>query len=56
MRDFLTDYIQMIAESHETEITKEELNRIIEIIMADDEIWILLDSRIRDLLDNKEVI
>ena len=56
MREFLTDYAQMIAENHESEITKDELNRIVEILMEDDEIWNLVDSKITDMLDNKEVI
>ena len=56
MREFLTDYVQMIAENHESEITKDELNRIVEILMEDDEIWNLVDSTITDMLDNKEVI
>lgn len=55
MREFLNDYVQMIAENHDSNITKDELNRIVEYLMEDEEVWDLMDSIIIDKLDNKEV-
>ena len=55
MRDFLTEYVQMIAESNDSNITRDMLNRIVESLMRDEEIWNLIDDKIREML-RKEVI
>lgn len=55
MREFLNDYVQMIAENHDSNITKDELNSIVEYLMEEEEVWNLIDSIIIDKLDNKEV-
>ena len=55
MREFLNDYVQMIAENHNSNITKDELNSVVEYLMEEEEVWNLIDSIIIDKLDNKEV-
>ena len=55
MREFLNDYVQMIAENHNSNITYDELNSIVEYLMEEEEVWNLIDSIIINKLDNKEV-
>ena len=56
MREFLSNYVEMIAENHDTNITKDELNRIVEYLMEEEEVWNLIDSIIINKLDDKEVM
>lgn len=54
MREFLEEYVEMIAENHNSNITQDKLNSIVEYLMEDEEVWDLVDSIIIDKLDNKE--
>ena len=54
MRDFLTDYVQMIAENHNSNITQDKLNSIVEYLMEDEEVWNLVDSIIIDKLERRD--
>lgn len=55
MREFLEEYVRMIAENHDSNITKDELNRIVEYLMEDEEVWNIMDNIIINKLDDKEV-
>lgn len=51
MKEFLTDYVKMIADNRETNLTKEQLNLLVDSLMENDELWDTFDSYIYDLLD-----
>lgn len=56
MREFLEEYVEMIAENHNSNITQDKLNSIVEYLMEEEEVWNLVDNIIIDKLDNKEEI
>lgn len=51
MKKFLTNYVKMIADNHETELTKEQITLLVDSLMENDELWDTFDSYIYDLLD-----
>lgn len=51
MKEFLTDYVKMIADNHETDLTNEQLNLLVDSLMENDELWDTFDSYIYELLD-----
>lgn len=54
MREFLTNYIKMIAENHDTDLTNDRLNEMVEDLMENEELWDTFDSYIYDLLDEED--
>lgn len=51
MKEFLRDYIKMIADNHETKLTKDQLTLLVDSLMENEELWDTFDSYIYDLLD-----
>lgn len=51
MKEFLTDYVKMIADNHETNLTDEQLNKVVYSLMENEELWDTFDSYIYDLLN-----
>lgn len=51
MKEFLADYVKMIADNRETNLTNEQLNLLVDSLMENDELWDTFDSYIYDLLD-----
>lgn len=51
MKEFLADYVKMIADNHETNLTNEQLNLLVDSLMENDELWDTFDSYIYELLD-----
>ena len=51
MKEFLTDYVKMIADNRETNLTKEQLNLLVDSLMENDELWDTFDGYIYELLD-----
>lgn len=51
MKEFLADYVKMIADNHETDLTKEQLNLLVDSLMENEELWDTFDSYIYDSLD-----
>lgn len=51
MKEFLTDYVKMIANNHETNLTDEQLNKVVYSLMENEELWDTFDSYIYDLLN-----
>ena len=55
MEKFLKDYVQMISEEHLGErLNKTTLQDIVDNLMAEEEIWNLLDNYIYEQLDDVE--
>lgn len=55
MEEFLKDYVQMIAEVRELELNNPQLQRIVNCLRADEELWDTFDSFVNDEID-KEVM
>ena len=51
MKEFLRDYVKMIADNHETTLTKDQLTLLVDSLMENEELWDTFDSYIYDLLD-----
>ena len=51
MKKFLRDYVKMIADNQETDLTKDQLTLLVDSLMENEELWDTFDSYIYDLLD-----
>lgn len=51
MKEFLRDYVKMIADNHETALTEKQLTLLVDSLMENEELWDTFDSYIYDLLD-----
>ena len=51
MKEFLRDYVKMIADNHETTLTEKQLTLLVDSLMENEELWDTFDSYIYDLLD-----
>lgn len=52
MKKFLKDYVEMIAESQEINLTEKQTNKIVDSLMNEDEIWDALDNYINEEIEN----
>ena len=52
MEDFLMDYVTMIVEANEIELSENEIEKIVKNIMETDEIWDFLDENIYFEIEN----
>lgn len=55
MENFLNDYVQMIAETREIEISDDQLQKIVNNLMDSEVIWDVLDEHVNYELDEMEV-
>lgn len=55
MEEFLTDYIQMIAEAQDIELDKSTLQEIVNSIASNEVVWDVLDEHINYEFDEREV-
>lgn len=55
MEEFLTDYIQMMAEVQEIELDESTLQEIVNSIAANETVWEVLDEHINYEFDEREV-
>lgn len=51
MKEFLRDYVKMIADNYETALTDDQLTLLVDNLMENGELWNTFDSYIYDLLD-----
>ena len=54
MEEFLTDYIQMIAEAQDIELDESTLQEIVNSIAANEVVWDVLDEHINYEFDERE--
>lgn len=54
MKDFFKDYVEMISETNAYECDEATVNKVVDAICANDEIWDMIDSYIMDCLDHPE--
>lgn len=52
MKKFLKDYVEMIAESQEINLTEKQTNKIVDSLMNEDEIWDMFDTYINEEIEN----
>lgn len=55
MEEFLTDYVQMMAEAQDIKLTPDMLQEIVNSIAANETVWEVLDEHINYEFDEKEV-
>ena len=55
MEEFLTDYIQMMAEAQDIELDESMLQEIVNSIAANEVVWDVLDEHINYEFDEREV-
>ena len=55
MEEFLTDYIQMIAEAQEIKLDESTLQEIVNSIAENEVVWDVLDEHINYEFDEREV-
>ena len=55
MEEFLTDYIQMMAEAQDIELDESTLQEIVNSIAANEVVWDVLDEHINYEFDEREV-
>jgi hypothetical protein len=55
MEEFLTDYVQMMAEAQDITLTPETLQEIVNSIAANETVWEVLDEHINYEFDEKGV-
>lgn len=55
MKEFLTDYVQMIAEARDIELNDSQLQVIVNNLREDESLWDMFDSYVNDEID-KEVM
>ena len=55
MEEFLTDYIQMMAEAQEIKLDELTLQEIVNSIAANETVWDVLDEHINYEFDEREV-
>lgn len=54
MEKFLKNYVKMMANSREQELSRDSLQEIVNDLMDNDELWDTFDSFIYDILDSYE--
>lgn len=52
MEKFLKDYVKTYLEAIELDLPKDQLTDIVNMLMAEDEIWDTMDSYINDYLED----
>lgn len=52
MENFIKDYVEMIAESQEINLTKKQINKIVNSLINGNEIWDALDNYIIEEIEN----
>ena len=55
MEEFLTDYIQMMAEAQEIKLDESTLQEIVNSIAANEVVWDVLDEHINYEFNEREV-
>lgn len=55
MKEFLEDYVQMMAEADDIKLTKTQLKTIVNNLMEANVIWDILDEHINYEFDDMEV-
>ena len=55
MEEFLTDYVQMMAEAQDINLTESQLQEIVNSIASNETVWEVLDEHINYEFDEKEV-
>ena len=53
MEEFLKDYVQMIAEARNIELNGLELQRIVNNLRENEELWDMFDSYVNDEIDEE---
>ena len=53
MEEFLNDYVRMMLETQEIELTEEKVNKIVHNMMECDEVWDTFDSYINDFIEQE---
>ena len=53
MKEFLKDYVQMIAEVRNTKLNKSQLQTIVNNLREDDSLWDIFDSYVNDKIDEE---
>ena len=51
MEEFLTNYVQMIAEARELELNNSQIKRIVNSLRDDESLWDMFDSYVNDEID-----
>lgn len=44
MEEFLTDYVEMMAEANDLELTKNQMQEIVNNLRSEEELWDIFDS------------
>lgn len=53
MEEFLTDYVEMIAEARELELNSSQIKRIVNNLRDDELLWDMFDSYVNDEIDEE---
>ena len=53
MEEFLTDYVEMIAEARELELNNSQIKRIVNNLRDDESLWDIFDSYVNDEIDEE---
>lgn len=53
MKEFLTDYVQMIAEAQDIELNPQQVNKIVNSLQGDESLWDMFDSYVIDEIESE---
>lgn len=53
MEEFLTDYVQMMAEAQDIELNRSQIKRIVNSLRDDESLWDMFDSYVNDAIDEE---
>ena len=51
MEDFLTDYVEMMADAKDMELTPNQIQEIVNSLQNNEELWDIFDGYVSDQLD-----
>ena len=51
MEDFLTDYVEMMADAKDMELTPDQIQDIVNNLQDNEELWDIFDGYVSDQLD-----
>ena len=54
MEDFLKDYVEMMADSRDMNLSKEQIQEVVNSLQEDEDLWDMFDGYVNDQLDTVE--
>lgn len=54
MEDFLKDYVEMMADARDMELTPDQIQDIVNSLQEDEDLWDMFDGFVNDQLDTVE--